>query len=238
MTKTVANIKNGKKIKIINDRAEIIKKKKYLRRWRKMENKTCHSCKNFKLFTIKEMEQAFKIYEKIKEINIGKMVFIGRCKFFSKYPSWQKEKYFWQRRNEMGQTDILKIMSRKCVYYKYGRNEREAQMEFDRRWRQARKVLAINSKEPAEINLAELMKMKLPKPVTENFYCEGYGEWVYECPKNYIRLSLSEEVRKPIMGIACYTGVGWCQLSNEEIEEHRKGRKRYMYYGKNTIYNF
>ncbi len=203
-----------------------------------MENKTCYSCKNFKLFTIKEMEQAFKIYEEIEGISISGIVFIGRCKFFSEHPPWLREKYFWQRKNEMGQIDISKIAIRslKCVHYKHSRNELKAQIEFGRRWKQARMVLTINSKEPTEISLADLMKTKFPKPITENFYCEGYGGWVYECPKNYIRLS--EKRRKPILGIACYAGVGWCKLSDEEIEEHRKGRKKYMYYGKNTIYNF
>lgn len=200
----------------------------------KMNNKTCYSCKNFKLFTIKEMEQAFKIYEGIKEINPGGIIFIGRCKFFLKYPSRQREKYSWQRRNEIDQGDILNIKSRGCLHYKYSRNDLEAQREFGRRWNQARMVLAENSREPAEFSLADLMKMKFPEPITENFYCEGYGEWVYECPKNYIRLSISEEVRKPIIGIACYAGVGWCDLSDKEIEGHRQGRKKYMYWGKNT----
>lgn len=199
-----------------------------------MNNKTCYSCKNFKLFTIKEMEQAFKIYEEIIEIGIEKVVFIGRCKFFLKYPSRQREKYFWQRRNEIDQGDILKIKSRGCLHYKHGRNDREAQREFGRRWKQARMVLKRGDDMPEYFTLSELLKMKFPGPITENFYCEGYGEWVYECPKNYIRLSLSEEVRKPIIGIACYAGVGWCDLSDEEIEGYRQGRKKYMYWGKNT----
>jgi len=203
-----------------------------------MENKTCYSCKNFKLFTIKEMEQAFKTYEEVKEISADKIVFIGRCKFFSKYPSWQREKYSWQRKNEMDQGDILKIMSRGCLHYKHSRNDREAQREFGRRWEQARMVLKRGDDMPEYFTLYELLKTKFPEPITENFYCEAYGEWVYECPKNYIRLSMSEEIRKPIIGIACYAGVGWCDLSNKEIEEHRKGRKKYMYYGKNTICNF
>ena len=199
-----------------------------------MENKTCYSCKNFKLFTIKEMKQAFKMYEEVKEISADKMVFIGRCKFFSKYPPWSRyQKY--GRRETLNQSDIVKTRDRGCVHYKHSRNDYEAQMEFCRRWDKARMVLVKNSQEPAEITLAELKKMKFPKPITENFYCEGYGEWVYECPKNYIRLSLSsEEIRKPIIGIACYAGVGWCDLSNKEIEEHRQGRKKYMYWGKNT----
>lgn len=199
-----------------------------------MENKTCYSCKNFKLFTIKEMEQAFKIYEEIIEIGIEKVVFIGRCKFFLKYPSWQKEKTAWQRKNEIDQGDILKIKSRGCLHYGYGRNDREAQREFGRRWKQARIVLKCGDDMPEHFTLFELSKMKFPEPITENFYCEGYGEWVYECPKNYIRLSMSEEIRKPIIGIACYAGVGWCDLSNKEIEGHRQGRKKYMYWGKNT----
>ena len=202
-----------------------------------MESKTCYSCKNFKLFTIKEMEQSFKMYEEVKEISADKMVFIGRCKFFSKYPPWSRyQKY--GRRETLNQIDIVNTRDRGCLHYKYGRNDRDAQREFGRRWKQARMVLKRGNDIPGPLTLNELLKMKFPEPITENFYCEGYGEWVYECPKNYIRLSLSKEVRKPIIGIACYAGVGWCDLSNREIEEHRKGRKKYMYYGKNTIYNF
>ena len=125
-----------------------------------MENKTCYSCKNFKLFTIKEMKQAFKMYEEVKEISADKMVFIGRCKFFSKYPSWSRyQKY--GRRKTLNQSDIVKTRDRECVHYKHSRNDYEAQMEFCRRWDKARMVLVENSQEPAEITLAELKKSQL-----------------------------------------------------------------------------